>query len=73
LNGGGEVLRIRTVAGNIEIRKIDAHSLQEIKNHEDTAWNHLQQRAAEKAQREREREQQRRQRQKEKEDERDEN
>ena len=73
LNGGGEVLRIRTVAGNIEIRKIDARSLQEIKNHEDTTWNRLQQRAAEKAQRESEREQQRRQRQKEKEDERDEN
>lgn len=73
LNGGGEVLRIRTVAGNIEIRKIDARSLQEIKSREDTSWNRLQQHVAEKAQRERERQQQRRQKQKETEDERDEN
>jgi DUF4097 and DUF4098 domain-containing protein YvlB len=73
LNGGGEVLRIRTVAGNIEIRKTDARSLQEIKSHEDTAWNRLQERQAEKAQREREHEQERRQKQKEKEDERDQN
>ena len=73
LNGGGEVLRIRTVAGNIEIRKIDARSLQEIKSREDTAWNRMQQHAAEKAQRERERQQERQQKQKEREDERDEN
>jgi hypothetical protein len=73
LNGGGEVLRIRTVAGNIEIRKIDARSLQEIKSREDTSWNRLQQHAAEKAQRERERQEEHRQKQKESEDERDEN
>jgi DUF4097 and DUF4098 domain-containing protein YvlB len=30
LNGGGEVLRIRTVAGNIEIRKLDARGLEDL-------------------------------------------
>ena len=69
LNGGGEVLRIRTVAGNIEIRKLDARSSEELKSHEDTSWNRLQEKQAEKAQREREREQQRRERQREKEEE----
>jgi hypothetical protein len=69
LNGGGEVLRIRTVAGNIEIRKLDARSLEDLKSHEDTNWSRVQEKQAEKAQREREREQQRRERQREKEEE----
>jgi hypothetical protein len=73
LNGGGEILRIRTVAGNIEIRKLDARSLEELKSREDTSWNRLQERQAEKAQRERERERERRERQREKEEERDQN
>jgi hypothetical protein len=30
LNGGGEVLKIRTVAGNIEIRKLDARSRRDL-------------------------------------------
>jgi hypothetical protein len=34
LNGGGEVLKIRTVAGNIEIRKIDPASLRELQQRE---------------------------------------
>ena len=51
LNGGGEVLRIRTVAGNIEIRKLDSRSLQDLKSREDTSWSRWQQHAAEKEQR----------------------
>jgi hypothetical protein len=37
LNGGGETLRIRTVSGNIEIRKLDARALEELKRREDVA------------------------------------
>ena len=69
LNGGGEVLRIRTVAGNIEIRKLDARNMEELKSHEDSSWSRIQEQQAEKAQKERERQQQRRERQGEKEDE----
>ena len=69
LNGGGEVLRIRTVAGNIEIRKLDARSLADLKSHEDANWSRWQERQAEKAQREREREQQRREQQQQKKEE----
>jgi hypothetical protein len=32
LNGGGEVLRIRTVAGNIEIHKLDSRSLEDLRS-----------------------------------------
>jgi DUF4097 and DUF4098 domain-containing protein YvlB len=71
LNGGGEVLRIRTVAGNIEIRKLDARSLQDLKSREETNWNRSQERQAEKNQKQREREQERRERQREKEEDRD--
>jgi hypothetical protein len=71
LNGGGEVLRIRTVAGNIEIRKLDARSLEDLKSHEETNWSGWQERQAEKAQRQREREQERREQQREKEEKRD--
>jgi len=71
LNGGGEVLRIRTVAGNIEIRKLDARSLEDLKSREETNWNRWQERQAEKNQRQREREQERRKRQREKEEDRD--
>jgi hypothetical protein len=71
LNGGGEVLRIRTVAGNIEIRKLDARSMEDLKSREETNWSRWQERQAEKEQRQREREQERRERQREKEEERD--
>ncbi len=71
LNGGGEVLRIRTVAGNIEIRKLDARSLEDLKSREETSWNRWQERQAEKNQKQREREQERRERQREKEEDRD--
>ena len=73
LNGGGEVLRIRTVAGNIEIHKLDARSIEDLKSREDASWSHGHDREAEKAQREREREQQRRERQQKKEEDRDQN
>ncbi len=32
LNGGGEVLRIRTVGGNIEIRKLDSRGMEDLKS-----------------------------------------
>jgi hypothetical protein len=73
LNGGGEVLRIRTVAGNIEIRKLDARSLEDLKSREETNWSRWQERQSEKNERQREREQERRQRQREKEEDRDQN
>jgi hypothetical protein len=71
LNGGGEVLRIRTVAGNIEIRKLDSRSLEDLKSREETNWSPWQERQGEKEQRQREREQERQERQQEKEEERD--
>jgi DUF4097 and DUF4098 domain-containing protein YvlB len=71
LNGGGEVLRIRTVAGNIEIRKLDSRSLEDLKSRAETTWSRWQERQTEQEQRRREREQERRERQREKEEERD--
>lgn len=38
LNGGGKVLRIRTVMGNIEIRKIDSRFLEQIKARQEAFW-----------------------------------
>ncbi len=38
LNGGGEVLRIRTVSGNIEIRKLDARTQEQLKERQDSFW-----------------------------------
>ena len=55
LNGGGEVLRIRTVAGNIIIRKLDPKVLEKYKQRYEIYW----QRLLEKEERRREREQQR--------------
>jgi DUF4097 and DUF4098 domain-containing protein YvlB len=65
LNGGGEVLKIRTVAGNIEIRKIDEASLRDLQQREDSKWKAWQDRRAEKDQRRLEVEKERRQRQQE--------
>jgi hypothetical protein len=73
LNGGGEVLRIRTVAGNIEIRKLDSRSLEDLKSREETNWSRWQERQAGKEQQRQEREQERQERQREKEEERDQN
>ena len=55
LNGGGEILKIRTVAGNIEIRKIDEASLRELQQREESNWKAWQQRRAEKDRRARKR------------------
>ena len=38
LNGGGEVLRIRTVAGNIEIRRLDAQTLERLRAQQESYW-----------------------------------
>jgi DUF4097 and DUF4098 domain-containing protein YvlB len=38
LNGGGKVLRIRTMMGNIEIHKIDQRILEELKARQDAFW-----------------------------------
>jgi len=38
LNGGGEVLRIRAVAGNIEIRRLDAQTLEKLRAQQETFW-----------------------------------
>lgn len=65
LNGGGEVLRIRTVAGDIEIRKLDARSVEELKSREEKVWKRWQERQVEKEERRRERERERRERQRE--------
>lgn len=62
LNGGGQVLRIRTVAGNIEIRKLDARALEELRSREAEAWQNGQVRRAEKETRRARREEERRQR-----------
>jgi len=63
LNGGGEVLKIRTVAGNIEIRKIDDASLRVLKQLEESNWKAWQERRTEKDQRRQEVEKERQQRQ----------
>lgn len=68
LNGGGQILKIRTVAGNIEIRRIDEASLRELQQREESNWNGWQQRRAEKDRRRQEVEKERQQRQQEKDD-----
>jgi hypothetical protein len=62
LNGGGEVLKIRTVAGNIEIRKINAQSLDDLQRREAGTWKAWEERRTEKERRRRDKEQQQRQR-----------
>ena len=46
LNGGGEVLRVRTVAGNIEIRKLDTQTLGLLRSEQDSFWKRWQEREA---------------------------
>jgi DUF4097 and DUF4098 domain-containing protein YvlB len=65
LNGGGEVLKIRTVAGNIEIRKIDDASLHDLQQREESTWKAWQDRRAEKERQYQETRDERRQRQQE--------
>jgi len=44
LNGGGQRLRIRTVAGDIEIRKLTPHTLRRIEERQDNYWKQWQER-----------------------------
>lgn len=39
LNGGGEVLRIRTVNGNIQIRKMDTQIIEQLKKRQSWEWS----------------------------------
>jgi hypothetical protein len=48
LNGGGEVLRIRTVSGNIEIRKLDQRAMEDLKSREESNWQRWQEKREEK-------------------------
>lgn len=41
LNGGGKVLRIRTTAGNILIRKLDAAALERLQERQKSLWKRL--------------------------------
>lgn len=65
LNGGGEILKIRTVAGNIEIRKIDDASLRELQQLEESNWKAWQDGRADKDRRRQEQDKERQQRQEE--------
>ena len=38
LNGGGQVLRIRTTAGNIEIRRLDTRQLEQLEEKQNSLW-----------------------------------
>lgn len=44
LNGGGQRLRIRTVAGDIEIRKLTPQTLRRIEERQENYWKHWQER-----------------------------
>jgi len=59
------VLKIRSVAGDIEIRKIDEASLRDLQQREDSNWKAWEQRRAEKERRNQEQESERRRRQQE--------
>jgi DUF4097 and DUF4098 domain-containing protein YvlB len=63
VNGGGDVLRIRTVAGNIEIRKIDEASRRELQQREENTWKAWQEQRSKKDRRNQEREEERQKRQ----------
>lgn len=42
LNGGGEVLRIRTTAGDIEIRRLDPQTFERLRAQQETFWKRWQ-------------------------------
>jgi DUF4097 and DUF4098 domain-containing protein YvlB len=65
LNGGGETLRIRTVAGNIEIHKLDSRTLEQLKARQDAELKAWQERREAREQKHREREERQRARQQE--------
>ena len=43
LNGGGKILRIRTLMGDIEIHRADSPALEEMRQHQEAFWSHWQQ------------------------------
>jgi hypothetical protein len=55
LNGGGEVLRVRTVAGNIEIRRLDTAILEQLRAQQDSFWKRWQEREQRRRERQAER------------------
>lgn len=66
VNGGGEVLRLHTVAGNIEIRKLTPAVLQLLQERQNLLWEHWQEREQKRREEKREREVQREKRRPEK-------
>jgi DUF4097 and DUF4098 domain-containing protein YvlB len=61
LNGGGAVLRMQTVGGNIEIRKLDARTVEELRARQESLWKRWQEREDRRQQREEERRERRQQ------------
>ena len=55
LNGGGEVLRLRTVAGNIEIRKLDPRTLEQFRVRQESFWKRWQEKEERRQQKQQER------------------
>jgi len=62
VNGGGQILRIRTVGGNIEIRKLTPALLESLQQKQQWLWEQWQEKEKMRLERERLREQQRQQR-----------
>jgi hypothetical protein len=65
IDGGGGVLKIRTTAGNIDIRKLNDASLRELQQREESNWKSWQDRREEKERRRQDRDKERQQRQQE--------
>lgn len=61
LNGGGAVLRIRTVSGDIKILKLDQASLERLRRQQESQWQRWRELHLEQLERERQREQERQQ------------
>ncbi|MBI4466168.1 MAG: hypothetical protein HY656_01905 [Acidobacteria bacterium] len=62
LNGGGATLRIRTVDGDIEIRKIDTATLERLQQRQQMHWKRWQQQQQRREEREKEHEKERKKR-----------
>lgn len=56
LNGGGVVLRIHTVSGNIEIRKLSPAAVRKLQQRQSSHWRHWQEAQKKRQKRQRERE-----------------
>jgi hypothetical protein len=61
IDGGGGVLKIRTTAGNIDIRKLNDASLRELQQREESNWKSWQDRREEKERRRQDRDKERQQ------------